>query len=478
MKSPLFVTLQILSFLLIVVAFMGCTDSPFDATESPIAQQETSKMRNAHLFGDSAKFLSRAKVLERYEELIVYTEFIVSFSDIVLDATRVLERYSLEEGVTVKRHFKHSFDGFSMSVDPGHVDRILNLIEGDNDIAWIEPDTKFGIPLFGVSDTKTSNNQLLPWGVDYSEGDLSVALSGDGAGAVSGVDVFVFDSGVSSNDINIASSVDFTSSSSGSTKDILGHGTHVAGTIAANDDNTGVVGIAPGVRVHSYKVLNDNGQTDLSTVIAAVEAVTDLKIASPSQPMVVNISFGADTGSPEFNALDEAIQRSIAHGIVYVVAAGNDAIDVATVTPARVPEALTVAAFDPTGRHAGFSNFGPGIDLYAPGVGVESTASRDLPSQQHYPIIMSGTSMAAPHVAGAVALGLSLFPDMTPDVLEEKLKFATKNDVSRTPGGSGTTRARLSLDKAPFGNSSASNEEPTSDGDTTDTKTKGGGKNK
>jgi subtilisin family serine protease len=91
---------------------------------------------------------------------------------------------------------------------------------------------------------------------------------------------------------------------------------------------------------------------------------------------------------------------------------------------------------------------------------------------------MSGTSMAAPHVAGAVALGLSLFPDMTPDVLEEKLKFATKNDVSRTPGGSGTTRARLSLDKAPFGNSSASNEEPTSDGDTTDTKTKGGGKNK
>lgn len=141
----------------------------------------------------------------------------------------------------------------------------------------------------------------------------------------------------------------------------------MASIAAAQDNNAGSIGIAHGVRVHAMKVLTGNRtNTPLSSVIEAVEHVTAQKLANPSTPVVVNISFGLHIGTAAYNALDEAIQASIEAGVVYTIAAGNEGIDATHISPAHVTEAITVGACDRTNRFAAFSNYGPVVDLLAP----------------------------------------------------------------------------------------------------------------
>src|SRR5690606_5990270 len=175
------------------------------------------------------------------------------------------------------------------------------------------------------------------------------------------------------------------------------HGTGVAGVVAAEDDRNGAVGVAPGARVHAIKVLDNGGKTELSTVIAAVEYLTERKLADPSRPMLVNLSLGADVGSTDYTGLDLAIQASIRAGVVYVLAAGNEGIDASTVTPAHVAEAITVGSYSATGKLSWFSNYGAVVDLLAPGEDVETLTAGNAV------VFTSGTSIAAPHVTGAAA---------------------------------------------------------------------------
>ncbi|NNE34680.1 MAG: S8 family serine peptidase, partial [Rhodothermales bacterium] len=138
-----------------------------------------------------------------------------------------------------------------------------------------------------------------------------------------------------------------------------------------------------------------------------------------------NISFGADIGTTEYNALDHAVASAVAQGVVVVVAAGNDGIDAATVTPAHVREAITVGAFESTpATFASFSNFGDVVDILAPGVDILSMsteAGRSAP-----PALMSGTSTAAPHVAGAAALLLARTPALTPAEVQDAIVSAAQ----------------------------------------------------
>ena len=228
----------------------------------------------------------------------------------------------------------------------------------------------------------------------------------------------------------------FTTSRSSSPDDRCGHGTHVAGIAAAKADARGVVGVAPNARLWAVKVLDYNEQTrrcegSISSVIAAIEYVTRLK----DQIDVVNLSLGCKCNS---TALDDAISRSVKANITYVVAAGNKNDNASSWSPANHKDAhnnkdvITVSAMtDLDGRCGGeshaelvragefeafynddafakFSNYGSVVDIAAPGVlinstGVNGTYSRD-----------SGTSIAAPHVAGAAALYKILNPTFTP----------------------------------------------------------------
>jgi subtilisin family serine protease len=188
-----------------------------------------------------------------------------------------------------------------------------------------------------------------------------------------------------------------------------GHGTHVAGIAAAKDNGIGVVGVAPGARLWAVKVLDRNGSGFLSGVIKGVDHVT----ANAGAIEVANMSLGGGNSQ----ALNDAIKNSVAKGVVYVVAAGNSGIDASNTSPANSPDVLAVSAIvDTDGKcgklgpstsyggddtFASFSNYGSMVDIAAPGVNILSTYKGKTYAT------MSGTSMASPHVAGAVALYLA-----------------------------------------------------------------------
>jgi subtilisin family serine protease len=427
----------------------GCTDQML--TETPSSPEATSdapaasdsKLRHAHLFSRTSDGASK-RILERYEDISTDTEFILGLFDTTLDPQRVLERYEDAPGITVKRVFEAATSGFSVHVDESEVDNFLGDIENDNDIEWVEPD-----PTIQHDDpTPTTNygsGEYMPWGVDQIDAELFTQLGGDDDddGFTLGdytqqVHVFVLDSGIESPDVNVCETRSFLAH--GTTGDDVGHGTHIAGTIGAKDNFEGVLGVAPNACLHDYRVMNDAGETELSTVVDAVDHITALKQANPDWPMVVNISLGVDVGTTTYNALDEAIQASINAGVTYVLAAGNDAIDASTVTPAHVADAITVAAHDTDAQFASFSNHGALVDLAAPGVDVMSlpnTTATDADLSE-----MTGTSMAAGHVSGAAALYLALKnPWASPAEVQNALRSLSNQTVTGAPDA--TTAKRL-----------------------------------
>ncbi|MEU7059921.1 S8 family peptidase [Streptomyces sp. NPDC046197] len=176
-----------------------------------------------------------------------------------------------------------------------------------------------------------------------------------------------------------------------------GHGTHVAGIIAGT-----AYGVAKKARVVAVRVLDDAGTGTTSQVIAGIDWVT----RHAHKPAVANLSLGGSYSAQ----LDAAVRNSIRAGVTYTVAAGNDGLPAALYSPADVPEAITVGATDGKDARAGFSNFGSALDLFAPGVSITSAWYASDTRRA----TCSGTSMAAPHAAGAAALYLSGHPGAAP----------------------------------------------------------------
>ena len=198
------------------------------------------------------------------------------------------------------------------------------------------------------------------------------------------------------------------------------HGTHVAGTVAALDNGVGVVGVAPGARLWAVKVLDSNGSGYTSGIIAGIDWVV-----AQGDIEVMNLSLG---GSGVSSAYQTAIDNAVANGVAVVVAAGNSSADASNYSPAFVPSAITVSAladfdglegglgtscyegtadFDPTeidDTLANFSNYGSPVDIAAPGYCVLSTIPTEYNVAQPGYYLLDGTSMAAPHVAGAAAV--------------------------------------------------------------------------
>lgn len=337
------------------------------------------------------------------------------------DSSSVAEKHSSRYGARVAHVYKHALKGYAATVPDSRIDEL----RADDRVVSVSRDQKV-----------TLAAQTLPTGIDRVDGELSSTVSGNGSGSVN-VDVAVIDTGIDVDhpDLNVVGGVNC--STGRSYDDGNGHGTHVAGTIAAKDDSNGVVGVAPGARLYAVRVLNNRGSGSFSSIICGVDWVT----GRAGTIEVANMSLGGSgtdpsgSGCSTGNAFHDAVCKSVAAGVTHVVAAGNSSADAKNFVPAAFDEVITISALadfdgEPGGlgaatcrsdvddTFANFSNYGADVDLIAPGVCIESTWNGG-----GYNTI-SGTSMASPHAAGAAALYLSTRPGTPPATVKSALQGA------------------------------------------------------
>jgi subtilisin family serine protease len=255
-------------------------------------------------------------------------------------------------------------------------------------------------------------------------------------------------------------------------RDFYGHGTHAAGTIGAFDDARGVVGVAPGVRLWAVKVLDDRGEGSLSEMLCGIDWVTSTRADSDrdNDIDVANVSVGGpgsddgDCGARTNDPFHAAVCNSVASGVTYVVAAGNAGIDAAGFSPASFDEVISVSAMaDTDGRPGGngprpecrpdehddgfasFSNYGPDVDFIAPGVCVLSTLPRTFSNDGPAYGRLTGTSFAAPHVAGAAVLYLARHPLARPSEVRQALVAAAVFDWDDSDDPDGVKEPRIDV---------------------------------
>jgi subtilisin family serine protease len=279
------------------------------------------------------------------------------------------------------------------------------------EVLRIDPDVEvYALENVKIKGVKLQPAQTLTWNIDRVDAEISWGIStGDP------VKVGVIDTGIDLNHPDLKANIKGGYNAINPLKsynDDNGHGTHVAGIIAALNNSIGVVGVGPNIDLYAIKVLNASGSGYLSDVIEGL----DWAVANGMQ--VVNMSLGT---SQDVQSFHDAILRAYNAGVVIVAAAGNSGGAVSY--PAAYPEVIAVSATDQNNQIASFSSRGPEVDLAAPGVSIYSTYKG-----QSY-ATLSGTSMAAPHVTGAAALiidtkkcDLNLDNVCTPTEVQQRLE--------------------------------------------------------
>lgn len=315
---------------------------------------------------------------------------------VVLKAGASSSAVAARHGVAPDVEYSAALNGFAGAFP---AERVMKLMR-DSQVDWIEEDQLV-----------TIGAQTMPPGIDRVDAEQNATfLAARAAGTGVNVDIAIIDTGIDLThpDLNVFRNVTYVKGTKNGNDD-NGHGTHAAGSAAARDNTVGVVGVAPGARLWAVKVLDRSGSGTMSNVIKGVDYVT----ANAAAIEVANMSLGGGNS----DALNLAISNSVAKGVVYAVAAGNSAVDAANSSPANSPVVLCVSAMvdtdgAPGGLGAGtnygaddtfasFSNFGAVVDIAAPGVNILSTYKGGAYAT------MSGTSMASPHVAGAIGLYLA-----------------------------------------------------------------------
>ncbi len=348
------------------------------------------------------------------------------------DTSAVVSKVRKRDGVTADRSFTRAFRGFSAKLDKKQKRDLLD----DPNVVAVVPDEVVHL------------TQTIPTGISRVGGRVNTLAAIDGSDRRVDADVAIVDTGITAvPDLNVAGGYNCSTTDRTAWRDKNNHGTHVAGTVAALDNSFGVVGVAPGARVWGVKILNDDGYGLISWYVCGLDwilAQRDPNDASRPLFEAVNMSV-TKAGSDDHNCgltnndpLHQAICRVIAGGITVVAAAANDHHSASLNIPASYDEVITVSALADTDGKAGglggnrcfswggydkddtfadFSNYGFDVDIMAPGKCILST----IPGPGY--AYMSGTSMAAPTVTGAVALYKSSRPNATPAEVREALRY-------------------------------------------------------
>ncbi len=384
-----------LKVLIVMIAFSlsGCVKEPAEIAPSPAQPNlKSATLNNA----GGAKFIPG-------QYIIVLKEGV---SDVDREANNMGKKYGGKE----EHRFKAAIRGFSGKYSKTEIE----ALRADPNVAYVEQDQEATIVLAQSPAT---------WGLDRVDQQylpLNSTYNYTQTGA--GVYAYIIDTGI------LTSHTDFGGravpgfdaiTAGGSAVDGNGHGTHVAGTVGGS-----AYGLAKNVNLVAVRVLDNNGSGSYSQVIAGIDWVT----ANHKNPAVANMSLGGGVST----TLDAAVRNSIAAGVTYCIAAGNSTANAGNYSPARVTEAITVAATDKTDKFASFSNYGSVVDISAPGVSITSDWNTSVTATN----TISGTSMATPHTTGAVALYLETNTSATPAQVQTALKAnATPGTITSLPTG-------------------------------------------
>jgi subtilisin len=348
------------------------------------------------------------------------------------DVSSTVERQGKRLRFATDRTYRNALRGYSAILDRSQV----SALSEDPSVALIVADEKI-----------EAEGQLIPTGISRVSATVSPVAKIDGIDERVDADVAIVDTGITRvADLNVSGGYNCSTTNRAAWRDVYGHGTHVAGTVGALDNGSGVVGVAPGVRLWAVKILNDSGEGLLSWYVCGLDWIAAQRDpVDPTRPLfeAVNMSvtkWGSDDGNCGFtnkDILHRAICRLVVSGVTVVAAAANDSGSAAKRVPAAYNEVITVSAladtdgkpgglgghrcyswgsYDADDTFANFSNHGSDVDLIAPGKCIWST----IPGGYQY---MSGTSMATPHVTGAAALLKADRPGLTPAEVKEALQY-------------------------------------------------------
>ncbi|MCX4820054.1 S8 family peptidase [Streptomyces sp. NBC_01142] len=332
---------------------------------------------------------------------------------VMLDEKADKQDLAKEYGGKLQRNYSSAINGFSAS---GLSETEAKRLAADPAVAKVVQNKKFSI-------NATQDNPP-SWGLDRIDQADTASDSKytypDSAGE--GVTAYVIDTGVriSHKDFAGRATHGFDAvDNDDSADDGNGHGTHVAGTIAGTAH-----GVAKKAKIVAVRVLDDGGSGSTEQVVAGIDWVTK----NHKGPSVANLSLGGGVDE----ALDAAVSKAIAAGVTFGVAAGNESTDAGQSSPARVPEAITVASSTKEDAQSDFSNFGKVVDIYAPGSDITSSWNDSDEGTK----TISGTSMATPHVVGAAAAYLAGHQDATPEqVAKALIDGATPDKISNPSEG-------------------------------------------
>ncbi|WP_030974922.1 S8 family peptidase [Streptomyces sp. NRRL S-1824] len=332
---------------------------------------------------------------------------------VMLDQKADKAKLAKEYGGKLKRTYSSALNGFSAN---GLSQTEAKQLAADPAVSKVVQNKKFHID--ATQDNPPS------WGLDRID---QTETAGDHAytypdSAGEGVTAYVIDTGVrvTHKEFEGRATSGFDAvDNDDSADDGNGHGTHVAGTIAG-----ATFGVAKKAKIVAVRVLDDSGSGTTEQVVAGIDWVT----AHHEGPSVANMSLGGSADP----ALDAAVQKAVASGVTFAVAAGNESADASEGSPARVPEAITVASSTVDDEQSSFSNYGSVVDIYAPGSDITSSWNDSDDATN----TISGTSMATPHVVGAAAVYLAGHPDATPaEVATALTDGATPDAISNATEG-------------------------------------------